>query len=97
MLSVSGLREADLARSPLRYRSTASRLRFRSSVFWNVRSPLRSRSPDFPPALLRFPLRSHALAGGKFCEPLLSFYSTLLFSGCGVVAFGGQGGLASDE
>jgi len=44
-------------------RSVASRsmLRSRSSVFWNVCSPLRSRSPDFLPARLRFPLGSHAL------------------------------------
>jgi len=33
----------------------------RSGVIWNVHSPIRSRSPDFLPALLRFPLRSHAV------------------------------------
>jgi len=59
-MSVSGLWAADLARSPLRSRSTDCRstLRSRSSVFWNVRSPIRSRSPDFLPAPLCFPLRS---------------------------------------
>jgi len=66
MLDVSGLWSAAVAGSPLRSRSADSRstLRSRSSVFWNVRSPLRSRSLDFLPAPLRFPctpLSAHML------------------------------------
>jgi len=44
----------------LRSAAFCSTLRSPSSVFWNVRSPLRSSSPDLLPAPLRFPLRSHA-------------------------------------
>jgi len=42
-------------RSPLRSRSVVSRFTLRSSIFWNVRLPLRSRSPRFLPA----PLSAH--------------------------------------
>ena len=63
MLGVSGLWSADLSCAQLHSCSADARstLFFRSSVFWNVCSPLRSRSPDFLPAPLRFLLRSHAL------------------------------------
>jgi len=44
-----------------RFSPLSAPLRSRSSVFWNVHSPLRSHLPDFLPALLRFPLQSHAL------------------------------------
>jgi len=64
MLGVSGLWAAGLANSPLRSRS---------SVFWNVRSPLRSRSPGYLPA----PLRSAHM----FCAVSLS-HSLSLFHSC---------------
>jgi len=65
-------RERSISRSVLKpisvtpaLRSAAFRstLRSRSSVFWNVRSPLRSGSPRFLPAPLHFrsAQRSHAL------------------------------------
>ena len=37
-------------------------LPLKRSLAWNVRSPLRARSPDFLPAELRFPLRLHSHA-----------------------------------
>ena len=40
------------------------------SVFWNVRSPLRSRSLDFLPAPLRFPLHSHGLTAKHEVGPI---------------------------
>jgi len=71
---VSGARAADLPLSAQAYfvtpalRCAASRsmLRSRSSVFWYVRSPLRSRSANFLPAPLRFPHRSRS--AHMFCN-----------------------------
>jgi len=52
-----------------RFSSLSAPLPF--NLFFNTRSPLRSRSPHFPPAPLRFPLRSHALRVTDNC-PLVA-------------------------
>jgi len=73
--NVSGAWAADLplraqvyfcdTRSPLRSRST---LRSCSSVFWNVRSPLRCRSPRFYPLRsISVPLSAHMRCIWCFC------------------------------
>jgi hypothetical protein len=66
-VALSGFWADNWARSSLRSRYTTLRssLRSRSIIYRDLRSPLRSRSPGFWPAPLRFPLplplRSYAL------------------------------------
>ena len=68
MLDVSGLWAADLARSPLRSRST-----LRSAQAFYGSSPHRS-APAHLPAPFRYPLRSHALLSASMPSMSVSFF-----------------------